>query len=208
MEICVRNPLILSAAIWLCASVSAAPASGPNECGIAIDLPLGMAVEKSADAGNGVCSLLEVRPQPSPFVNVINVVQWSAVGDLKVNSMAMRDVGFFRLTSPHFISYAGRPSYVDARNGYAQRLTMTRVLERSTVGNLRRQVFRADLRVNWIRPVTEREQSEVTEAFSCIDAVLADGVAVVTVNWCFQTGDRNVEHLVDALRALKAIRNP
>ena len=201
MEISARSVIALVLFALQFSTVRAQPTA--RDCGVSIDFPAGVEVKRDSGAQAPLCTYLEASTKPTPFVNSVTEVPWAKLESLQVNGRPMRDIGFFRLTRRLSVTYLGRPSYVDARNAYAQRV-VEKSSRRQTSGDGKTTlVARSELRVKWLKPVDTDVQEETTESFSCIDAAISDSAVVVTVNWCLLKGDRGIDGLANAIRHIR-----
>lgn len=201
MEISARSVIALALFALQFSTARAQPTA--SDCGVSIDFPAGVEVKRDPGARSPLCTYLDASAKPTPFVNSVTVVPWAKLESLQVNGQPMRDIGFFRLTRQLSVKYLGRPSYVDARNAYAQQVVKKSSRRQTSEDGKTTLVARSELRVKWLKPFDTDVQEEATESFSCIDAAIFDSVVVVTVNWCLLKGDRSINGLANAIRYVR-----
>jgi hypothetical protein len=204
MEAYVRSAVAISL-YALVACTAAAAEKAATDCGFAIDLPATMVIKRNADTLEPLCSYLDASSLPSPFVNSITVLPWGKLDQLRVNDQPLRDVGFFRLSPKLAVTYIGRPSYADPRNGYAQRVVKRPVKTRKVAGQTKTVTVRSELRVNWLKPTDTRDQEEAVEVYVCVDAATSNEFTLVLFNWCALKNDPNAANLISAAESLRPI---
>jgi hypothetical protein len=182
-------------------SLAASASSSSNECGLSIALPQGIQVARDLETQPPLCQVLQQGNEPSPFVNRISVVPWSAVNKLSASDPG-RSASFFRLLPKQAIRYEGRRSYSDGRNGYQQVLIGKPKFNRETASGRNLVAARSDLRVTWLKPLDAATQEETTERFECVDVALSNLEQVVLVNWCARKGSGEAAAMAKAVSAL------
>lgn len=198
MQISALSILVIFIAITLPAPLFAAK----GECGFVVQIPAGKALQRDHSVQKPLCLYVEKSEQPTPFVNSVVAISWEGWNSLKVSGQPLSDIGFFRWSRTR-LTYSGRPSYTDDKNGYQQQVKDTQVIENSKNARGKKLVIKNELNVKWLRMVSPTVQEEVSEVFVCTDAAAFNSRRVAILNWCLPKNKANDAALLKMERSFK-----